>query len=115
MTTLSIFAITLLHGAICIAAVEVTVRLLRYRSIFAHLNEKITSQRWEDNVFGFGQILILFVWMMLVVNTACYLVLKVSERWTGRDKGRMVQQEDNVIEMDGRLEPSEEVCGKCGE
>jgi hypothetical protein len=115
MMTLSIFAVTLLHGAICIAAVAVMVRLVRYRFMFGQLNEKITGQPWEENVFNIGQILILFVWMMLVVNTICYLVLKVSERWNGRDKGRMVQQEDNVIEMDERLEPSEEVCGKCGE
>ncbi|KAK5217012.1 hypothetical protein LTR72_010007, partial [Exophiala xenobiotica] len=96
MMTLGIFLITLLHGAICIAAVAVMVRLLRYRSTFGHLNEKITGQPWDGNVFGFGQILILFVWMGLVVSTACYLVLKVSERWTSRDK-------NNVIEIDGGL------------
>ena len=77
-------AIGTLHIAICTAAIANTVRLLRYRSTFGLLNEKMTGQAWGDDIWGFGQYLVLFVWLMLVINVAYYLILRIAPSMEGK-------------------------------
>ena len=84
LAMVNVGAIGTLHIAICTAAIANTVRLLRYRSTFGLLNEKMTGQAWGDDIWGFGQYLVLFVWLMLVINVAYYLILRIAPSMEGK-------------------------------